>query len=336
MSCEMNANKIGRLGGVAAGISAAAGKFSQATGAMLERAGRATAPLSGAALDLVDRRGLLARLARDKVIRGIAAGAALGAITRASRQARLDSGKEARTNPTSSFEDFFGFGGSGEAASIGLAAGVSVQMSTGAIGTLIARATRDEAAGEVNAKKRVMSFWGTPLGETRQKVKLYRSGLTGMLNRADRLGTPYVTGRGVRSGDGVVFETGGVTWHRGTSVVDTPDGKRTITHLQSLALPAAHYYFNQPLDDEQAVNVANRTARPETTPGYVGTVSSLEALTPGWAATKRALITSQLYWGESAGAPPAEKSATPPQIRSSAGELRAKMEKVAGDLTDYQ
>ncbi len=357
MSCETNANKVGKLGGVAAGISVTAGKFSQATGAMLERAGRATAPLSNAVLNLVDRQGVVARLARDRLIRGIAAGAVMNAIGRASRQARLDSGRKIR--PTTRTVDEFmewldlGMWGGSEALKAGLAVD-AVRASTGAAGTIVSRATHEAEAREVNARKRVMSFLGTPLGETKQKVKLYRSGLTGMLNRADLLGTPYVTGRGVRSNDGVVFETGGMSWHRGTSVVDTPGGERTITHLQSLSLPAAHYYFNQPLDDEQAVNVANQTIRPETLPGYVGMVSRLEALTPGWATAKHALIRSQLFWGKSGGrerqaaplglrrrgrraaAEQARQAPSIPQIGLTGAELRTKMEAVAGDLEDHQ
>jgi hypothetical protein len=111
------------------------------------------------------------------------------------------------------------------------------------------------------------------------------------------------------SSDGVMFDMKGSTWHRGTSTVRTSGGEeRTITHLQSLALPGTHYLFDRPIADEQAVQVAAGQLRPETIPGYAGTVSRLEVLTPGWGRAKTALIYQQLHYGGHASASPARSS----------------------------
>ena len=97
-----------------------------------------------------------------------------------------------------------------------------------------------------------------------------------------------------------MFRIGAKMWHRGTLVVKTGQGERTITHLQSLSLPNSHYYFNRPLADEQAVGLAAGQIDPATIPGYVGRVSPVEALCPIWNDTKHALIKTQLYWLSSA------------------------------------
>jgi hypothetical protein len=96
-----------------------------------------------------------------------------------------------------------------------------------------------------------------------------------------------------------MFETDGATWHRGTSVVQTPRGERTITHLQSLNVPAAHYYFDRPITDEQAVGIASgqKGFEARTIPGYVGRLSRAESLCPAWAESKKAMITARLYYG---------------------------------------
>ena len=149
-------------------------------------------------------------------------------------------------------------------------------------------------AGTVVQDKRQLLFF-----KGKEAVNLWKSSLTRRLNRADLLGSHRLTGDGVYASDGVMFETrGGRTWHRGTSVVSTSAGQRTITHLQSLNLPAQHYYFNSRIGDEQAVGIATGRIDPRKVPGFVGGISPGEALCPGWAGAKRAMINSVLYWGE--------------------------------------
>ena len=47
------------------------------------------------------------------------------------------------------------------------------------------------------------------------------------------------------------------SWHRGTTVVKTGRGERTVTHLQRLSLPAVHYYFNRRLSDQEVVGIVS-------------------------------------------------------------------------------
>jgi hypothetical protein len=117
----------------------------------------------------------------------------------------------------------------------------------------------------------------------------------------------------------MMFELGGKTWHRGTLVLKTNQGERTITHLQSLALPAAHYYYNRRLSDNEAVGIVSgqKGFEPKALPGYAGQVSEVEALCPAWADLKRGLIQAHLRWGEvSRGAEDARRGT----LRGGAGE----------------
>ena len=311
MSCDSNSIKVGNSAGKTAGISTLAGKLSHTAGAMLarldragDRLGRAATPISGAVLDAVDRQGVVARIARDPVARNVATGAAGAAITIAGNQALRDGGRSpmpARASRADDLVYFLGLRGPFRKAAptVFMAWWIakSAHRTTATLGGILGRATQGERSETVRARRPITLF-GLKLGETGRKTSVWESGMTHLLNRADLLGS-HQLGQGVRSSDGVTFDAGGLTWHRGTSVIDTPDGERTITHLQSLSLPADHYYFDRPLDDARAIEIAAKTVRPENIPGYVGQVSSLEALTPGWAMAKRAMITSQLYWGGS-------------------------------------
>jgi hypothetical protein len=158
-------------------------------------------------------------------------------------------------------------------------------------GDLAGALTKTEAAGEVLREKRPLFLF-----KSQTPVTLWRSRLTGLLNRQELLGSDRVTGRNVIASEGVMFRIRAKTWHRGTIVVKTGQGERTITHLQSLSLPNSHYYFNRPLANEQAVGLAAGQTDPASIPGFVGQVSSAEALCPLWSDTKHALIKSRLYW----------------------------------------
>jgi hypothetical protein len=309
MSCDSNSNKVGRSAGLSAGIGALAGKISNTAGATLarleqagNRLGQATAPISAAVLDVVDRKGIPAQLSRDTAIRATAIGAATGLVGMAIENARQDGGAEPPKPGSYAAWEAQLFGSSPATLYAGAAmlgtwwAAKTARVLTGGVGTSVSRATRGRQVGEVIVPRWINRISGKPMGK--MQVRFWESGLAGPLNRADLLGA-HVRGKGVRSSEGAVFEIGEKTWHRGTSVVDTPGGERTITHLQSLSLPADHYFFNRPLSDEHAAGIAVKTVRPEDVPGYVGQVSSLEMLAPGWAMAKRAMITSQLYWGGS-------------------------------------
>lgn len=119
--------------------------------------------------------------------------------------------------------------------------------------------------------------------------------MTRFLNKLDLIGS-HRLGKNVVSSEGdIVRAAKGGAWHRGTSVVQTPGGQRTITHLQSLKLPAHHYYFDRKLSDGEVAGIVSGQAKANRLPGYVGEVHAMENLAPSWGATKKAMITTRLY-----------------------------------------
>jgi hypothetical protein len=307
MSCETNGNKVGKIGAAVCGISSLPAKFGNAYGAMLDRAaenkaaaGPERARRARAVLDVVDREGSVANLMRSRVFRGAALGAGVAGLIAADERARAR-------------------GGALPSAALGKAgkAILFLNLASSAAGDIAGRASRRGGAGTVTREKPRRLLGVVPLGTSRSRVKLWSSSLTDRLNRLD-WGTAGPLRKGeMLSSDGVMFKARGITWHRGTSTVRTPEGEeRTITHLQSLALPATHYYFDRAITDEQAVQIANGKTRPESVLGYVGTLSRLEALTPGWGRAKTALIYQQLHYGERESA-----STTRPRVAEKEGAL---------------
>lgn len=128
-------------------------------------------------------------------------------------------------------------------------------------------------------------------------VKVWSSHLTPLLNRLDAGPWP------VQVSAGRMFELAGVTWHRGTVLVKTPQGERTLTHLQRLSLPACHYYFKRRLSDNETVGLiaGQKGFEPKSMAGYVGQISEVESLAPSWAAAKGQLIRAALLWDEPPG-----------------------------------
>jgi hypothetical protein len=124
-------------------------------------------------------------------------------------------------------------------------------------------------------------------------VTMWRSRLTPFLNSQD----VAVWTRGqIKSSQGVMLESGGKSWHQGTTVLQTG---QAITHLQSMAVPARHYYFNRPLSESEAVGLitGQKGFEAKNTAGFAGEISEVESLSPLWAETKRALIKAHIFWG---------------------------------------
>lgn len=274
MSCEQNANRVSRCAGSGAGVAALAAKFSSAFGAASQRV-----------LNEIDRGGTTARLARDRRLRLAVGGAALGAaVKHFGNQADRRAWAWA---PVLGWPISPVFGaGRGKLARAALLAYSAHQTGRWA-GNLVGQASRDQPLGAVQAEE-VTVFPGLKWqGPPRPvKVPVWTSSLSGALNRLDHLGRR----RDVRASDGVVFELHGQTWHRGTTVVDTPGGQRTLTHLQSLTLPPSHYYFERALSNRQAVLIAGRGLEPHQVDGYLGQVSALESLVPVWSKLKHRMI----------------------------------------------
>ncbi len=261
MSCRHNANKAGSAG-VQAGLSKLASQLSYVAGAL--------------AANLADGVDWTAN-ARGRMAAPVAA-----AVTGQPTTARRGVGRVA--------------GGvwwaAGLAPEIRAAKKIvkGVESLSGLAGNVVGAAGRKAEAEtrQVRQKKRTLLFF-----KSQTPVTLWKSSLTEAINRRD---APPGTGRAVVSSEGVMFKVGGRTWHRGTMTADLPAGRRTVTHLQSLAIPSPHYYFDRPVSDEHAVGVATNQVKPEESPGYVGQVSQLEELCTVWAQTKHSLLKTRLYW----------------------------------------
>ncbi|MCL4303499.1 MAG: hypothetical protein KJ077_47880 [Anaerolineae bacterium] len=174
-----------------------------------------------------------------------------------------------------------------------------VQATSNFAGTGIARITRTDQSGIVDGVEQQFFFTET----SKIPATVWKSNLTPLLNLADSW-----PGKVLKS-EGIMFNVNGKTWHRGTMVIQTAQGERTITHLQSLCTPATHYYFGRKLLLNEAVGIVSGQkgfnakhlpnipdGRPAT--GYAGQISEVESLFPLWAAWKRNLIMAHLRWGD--------------------------------------
>jgi hypothetical protein len=161
-----------------------------------------------------------------------------------------------------------------------------VQVASGSVATGLARLSRPPGG----AIEQCFFFANT----SQVPARLWPSRLSPLLNRLD-----HGPAR-LEASEGLMVEVNGRTWHRGVVVVKTALGERTISHLQSLTLPAAHYYFNRRLADHETVGIiaGQKGFEPKYLDGYVGRISELEMLAPAWARLKGNLIRTQLYWGQ--------------------------------------
>lgn len=300
LSCETNGNRAA-LAGTAAGLAKTGSKLSNVTGALLSRARQASdSGLAGRIDRTIDYGGRLmapaaalatgtfrvAGAAETKKLAGVAGGAAVGYMVLKNKP----SGMRRAVGDLA-------VGGVRTAANaipyLGTALKTikKIERATSLAGDLAGYASRQEAAGQVMQDKRTLFFF-----KSQVPVTLWKSSLTGLINRQDVIGTSRFSGKYIASSEGVMFRSGGKTWHRGTTVVNLPGGPRTITHLQGLSLPSTHYYFDRPISAENAVGIATEKIEPERVPGYVGRVSATESLCPGWAQAKHALLRTRLHW----------------------------------------
>jgi len=166
---------------------------------------------------------------------------------------------------------------------VGMAGAVSALSASAAVW-----ATKEKAGGRTLSLKKN--------GQVMAEIKFQKSAkVTRFLNRMDLIGS-HRLGKNVISSDGdIVRASKGGNWHRGTSTVQTSKGQRTLTHLQSLKLPAHHYYFDRKLSDVEVAGLVSGREKANQMTGYVGEVHPMENLVPTWGATKKGLITTRLY-----------------------------------------
>jgi len=271
VSCQSAGNRAGRAGR-AAGISSLSHRLGYLSGLMARQveaaahqAGQAVVSTTAPVLELVapsEKQAMVGRTAT-----GVMAGA------------RLLAALSGRTGALGRFFPLW--------QKVRLVARAS-ELASGAVGSGLAELSRQKAAGQVVVEKRALVFF-----KAKTPVTVWRSALTPLLNSRERLGRPTLT-----RNEGVMFRWGQQSWHRGTISFETPQGERTITHLQTLSTPARHYYFDRPLTDTQAVDLAAGARRPERLPGFAGQISRTESLAPAWAGVKHSIILARLHWGD--------------------------------------
>lgn len=129
----------------------------------------------------------------------------------------------------------------------------------------------------------------------RVQMQSWPSRLTPTLNARDIQGLPLT----VQASRGQMFESRGKTWHLGVTTVKTGQGERTLGHLQSLAAPASHYYFNRALPETTVAGIigGQREFEPKHLPGFAGEVTEVESLVPALSQVKKRLIQLHVFWG---------------------------------------
>lgn len=84
--------------------------------------------------------------------------------------------------------------------------------------------------------------------------------LTAFLNKTDLIGS-HRQGKDVVSSQGDAISHKGRNWHRGTMVIKTPGGERTLTHLQSISAPSHHFYFDRAISDQETAEIVTASGR---------------------------------------------------------------------------
>jgi hypothetical protein len=294
MACDRGSNTVSGLAAARAGLSSLSSKAGNVAGVAVDKwAGaldtaneallRRAAPVSNRVLRAVDRPGV----AVAKVAPLLAAAAASvrfrGYLVTQPQQSPVVAVAATLRSPTELAQNRKVLNSVRQGVgALGLASAVS--------SSIVARATKNEDGDrtlELKQKDKVVASVAFQKAEK----------LTRVLNKADVIGS-HILGKNLVVSDGDVVQPGQgmTTWHRGTSVVKTSRGERTITHLQSLKWPAHHYYFDRNLSDQEVAGLVSGRAKPQQLPGYAGEVHPTESLTPLWGVTKKALITNRLYW----------------------------------------
>lgn len=300
MSCSRNNDTVSRTGSLKAGISqlgSKAGSFTgqiasrleQASDAASDAVGSRVAPLSNRVLKSIDRP---TTVAANLVPAAVTAAVytQVRVSTTGPRQGRRPAVAVAvgmREVP-----DLL------ERARLAsrVKKGVGLAALAGGLSAAIAADLTEQPWGQRKLVQRKKSFL---LGERKVDVSFTKSKLTRFLNRRELLVSP---GKVVASwGDMVHY--GSSTWHRGTTIVKTGQGKRTITHLRRLGLPASSHYFERRLSAAEVASIVSGQRQPHHLSGHVGTIGAMENLAPSWSQMKRALILTRLHWPTKARAP---------------------------------
>lgn len=303
MSCQANSLKA-RLACAGAGISASAtqasntigvmaGRVAQTADAVTNSVGGTVAPLSNRVLAAVDRP---ASLTANAAALTATALVGVGALIKVKPYQRVVGPTEG-TMPGLLVGAGVAFRQPEEilgntARLTRIKQGLNRVAAVTAASRLVGRLTADLSKTGQDERALTQTRRTFLTGERQLKVEFNGSRLTHLLNRGDRL----LSAGSVVSSEGDVVSLGRQSWHRGTTVVKTPTGERTITHLRSLALPSSNVYFDRRLSDEEVAGLVSGQVKPHRLPGYMGGLSPAENLAPAWAQAKRAMILTRLHW----------------------------------------
>lgn len=311
MSCDHAFSKFGGTAGVKAGISVIQGKFNSATGRMITTLTGGMGRSATAALRVTESFDGPSLNSLAAVPVALEAGALLASLRARSRPQKLPPVPPAvrelvKDEPQDLPPWAARYAGDRTESSPGeperrssrvrqravMAVGLlKLGQAAGTFaGTGLARLTRRSEPGITAGLEQQFFFPGT----TQRPVRMWQSRLTPLFNRAD------AGISGIQRSDGLMVESQGQSWHRGTTVIKTTQGERTMTHLQSMTAPSTHYYFNRRLSDNETVGIitGQKGFEPKTMEGYAGQVGEVESLFPAWAQTKRGLIQAHLRWGD--------------------------------------
>lgn len=293
MSCNRSETKISRTGSMKAGISTLsskagsvagviAGNVTRASDTVTGAIGKTVAPTSNRVLKAIDRPTTVAA----NLLPALAGAAAVTQVRVATTGP--GQGRRPAVAVAVAMRDLPDMAGK-------LRARQKVQRGLGvaALAGGVLAATAAELTEQPQGKRKLTQSRKTFLvGEQQVEVTFAKSKLTGWLNKRNAL----VSAGNVVSSQGDLVHYGQGVWHRGTTVVKLPEGRRTITQVQKLGLPPTSHYFEQALSDEAVASLVSGQSKPHKMTGYVGTIGAMENLAPGWAQVKRAMILTRLHW----------------------------------------
>jgi len=280
MACERDQNKVARLCAARAGLSAASSKAANAMGAGASRGLKQVGRASGAALTVANA------IEGPKTVDNLLPLAVIGAIAtdiQSNRRPVIETDEEGeRKRPRGRKPNW-------RNRSLNVVGALKLARSgSSGLGTGMARLSKP--AGEAVSRR---NYFGG-----RVAVRSWNSRLSAAFNARD-----VPPGVKVKSSAGRMYEHRGQSWHAGTTIAETADGERAITHLQQLQWPGRSYYFSRGLNDQEVAGIVSehKEYEPKHLPGFAGEVGEVELLLPGMARLKRGLIKSHLLWGEAAG-----------------------------------
>lgn len=179
----------------------------------------------------------------------------------------------------------------GEIVRAGLKPGEAAAFKRKAVTNLAAAVIREAAIEQVRKAGEAARGQAVPLLEDGRGMDRGRTGDNGRQTRLVKAGANFALD--------MVFGQSNTNdyWHHGASIFKTSQGEtRTVTHLQSLAIPAQHYYFDRELTRPEVAEIVTGLKQAHHVAGYVGGIHPAESLMPLWGGCKKGMITARLYY----------------------------------------